>query len=186
MGVRGLTSFLDSLPAAWKDVEMKKPAGDAVRSTPFPPTVRQSLHSENCSRPSRRSSSSLMDMRFCTTFTTHGTCAGPGSFQSGRDIAHTMPASAARPSRYVRYGVVFRWLWVWYHAGAGQSTTPSPSLYRCVRFCAVRLMARIFSCVSMRIRQEYLSILLARNFSPLFVFGSSMATPSTLTPAPLT
>ena len=31
MGVRGLTSFLDSLPAAWKDVEMKKPAGDAVR-----------------------------------------------------------------------------------------------------------------------------------------------------------
>ena len=35
MGVRGLTSFLDSLPAAWKDVEMKKPAGDAVRCTPF-------------------------------------------------------------------------------------------------------------------------------------------------------
>jgi hypothetical protein len=35
MGVRGLTSFLDSLPAAWKDVEMKKPAGDAVRAHPF-------------------------------------------------------------------------------------------------------------------------------------------------------
>jgi hypothetical protein len=40
MGVRGLTSFLDSLPAAWKDVEMKKPAGDAVRLHPFPPIFR--------------------------------------------------------------------------------------------------------------------------------------------------
>lgn len=29
MGVRGLTSFLDTLPAAWKEIEMKKPAGEA-------------------------------------------------------------------------------------------------------------------------------------------------------------
>ena len=30
MGVRGLTSFLDALPAAWKEIEMKKPAAEVL------------------------------------------------------------------------------------------------------------------------------------------------------------